>query len=108
MHDVDTLRAWMRGILIVTAICVTLFPLLYGFFSPWYRSRVGTALIFKSMSTALLIDYSVARVYIFPDASPAFNLVVYIALLVIICCASLFFTVTLLRLNFVKKEKDHV
>ncbi len=108
MHDIQSLRAWMEKILLVTAICVTLFPLLYGFFSPWYRSRVGTALVFKSSSTALLIDYSVARVYIFPDSSPLFNLIVYIVLLIIICCSSLFFTVTLLRLNFFGKEKQDV
>lgn len=108
MHDVDTLRAWMRGILVVTAICVTLFPLLYGVFSPWYRSRVGIALLFKSASTALLIDYSAARIYIFPDASPAFNLVVYLVLLVLICATSLFFTITLLHLNIFRKEKEHV
>ena len=104
MH-VDTLRAWMQGILIVTAICVTLFPLLYATFSPWYRSRVGTALLFKSISTALLIDYSAARIYIFPDASREFNLMVYIVLLVLICCSSLFFAITLMRLNFFPKEK---
>lgn len=108
MHDVDTLRSWMRVILLITAICVTLFPLLYALFSPWYRSRVGTALLFKSMSTALLIDYSAARVYIFPDASPKFNLIVYIILLVMICFSSLFFTITLLHLNFISKENEHV
>lgn len=106
MHDVQSLRAWMEKILLVTAICVTLFPLLYSIFSPWYKSRVGTALIFKSSSTALLVDYSAARVYIFPEASPVLNLVIYIALLILICCASLFFTITLLRLNFLGKEKN--
>jgi hypothetical protein len=95
----------MEGILVVTAICVTLFPLLYLLFSPWYRSRVGTALLFKSMSTALLIDYSAGRVYIWPEASARFNLVVYIVLLILICCTSIFFTTTLLHLNFLQREK---
>lgn len=108
MHDVETLRAWMRGMLIVTAVCVTLFPFLYATFSPWYRSRVGIALLFKSISTALLIDYSAARIYIFPDASRATNLIIYLVLLVLICATSLFFTITLLHLNFVPKEKKNV
>lgn len=108
MHDVDVLRAWMRGILVVTAICVSLFPLLYASFSPWYRSRVGVALLFKSTSTALLIDYSAARIFIFPDASREFNLIVYLVLLALICATSIFFTITLMRLNLFQKGKKNV
>jgi hypothetical protein len=97
----------MRAMLIVTAVCVTMFPVLYAVFSPWYRSRVGTALLFKSISTALLIDYSAARIYLFPDASARVNLTIYLVLLITICATSLFFTTTLLHLNFFSKENKN-
>lgn len=98
MRDVETLRHWSRVILIATAICVTLFPALYASFSPWYRSRLGIAVMLQSLSIALTIDYTAGRRYIFPTANDVVVLWVYIGLMSLVCLTSLFLTAVLLYL----------
>lgn len=108
MHDFDTLRAWIRVMLIVTAICVTLFPVLYATLSPWYRSKLGIAMMMKSLSTALLIDYAAIRTAVSPGPPTATSLLVYLCLLGLICLASLFITTNLLYLKFNSKGNSDV
>lgn len=108
MRDFETLRAWIKIMLLVTAICVTLFPVLYAITSPWYRSKLGIAMMMKSLSTALLIDYAAVRSYVSPGVPTATGLIVYLVLLSLICLASLFITMTLLYLKFNSKENEHV
>ena len=98
MRDVETLLHWSRVILIVTAICVTLFPVLYALFAPWYQSKLGIAVMLQSVSIALTIDYSAGRRYIFPDAAPSTILWIYIVLMSLVCLTSLFLTAVLLYL----------
>lgn len=99
MRDIETLRAWVKVMLLVTAICVTLFPVLYATLSPWYRSKLGIAMMLKSLSTALLIDYAALRAYLSPGAPTVTSLTAYLALLGLICVASLFITTTMLYLK---------
>lgn len=40
------------------SIPATLFPLVYGFTSPWWRTPIGRALMVKAVGLALLIDIS--------------------------------------------------
>lgn len=110
MRDVETLLHWSRVTLVVTAICVTLFPVLYASFSPWYRSRLGIAVMLQSVAIALTVDYSAGRRYIFPDAAPSTILWIYIVLMSLVCLTSLFLTAILLFLVFNPKveEKDNV
>lgn len=109
MRDVETLRSWIRVLLIVTAVCVTLFPVLYAIFSPWYRSKLGIAVLLQSLSIAVLIDYAAVVRYIVPDASLYVLLIVYFALLSLVCLTSLLQTSVLLILNFFNnKEHEHV
>jgi hypothetical protein len=100
MRDVETLRALSRVLLILTAICVTLFPVLYAVFSPWYRSKLGIAVMLQSVAIALTIDYSAGNRYVFPEAEMHVRLLVYIVLLSLVCLTSLFLTAVLLYINF--------
>ncbi|HET9785576.1 MAG TPA: hypothetical protein VFP47_00495 [Pyrinomonadaceae bacterium] len=108
MRDVETLQALVRVVLIVTAISVTLFPLLYASLATWYRSQLGIAVMLQSLSIALVIDYSAIRRYVFPGASTSTTLTVYLVLMSLVCLTSLFLTVTLLYLNFRPKEQKNV
>lgn len=109
MRDVETLIAWSRTLLWVTAVCVTLFPALYAMFSPWYQSKLGIAVMLQSMSIALTIDYSAANRFIFPDASIQVKLWIYLVLLSLVALTSLFLTAVLLYLNFTpRREKANV
>jgi hypothetical protein len=109
MRDVETLRNWVQILLLATAVCVTLFPALYATFSPWYRSKLGIAVMLQSLSIALTIDYAAVRSWIFPDAAPHVRLLVYLVLLSLVCLTSLFLTAVLLYLNFhTKKENTNV
>lgn len=47
-------------LLCVAAIPCTLFPLVFGLTSPWYRSLIGRALLVKSVGLAMLVDISLA------------------------------------------------
>lgn len=108
MRDVETLRVWVRVLLIVTAICVTSFPTLYAIFSPWYRSRLGWAVMLQSLAVAVVIDYAAGVRYIFPDAPLWILLNVYFVLLSLVCLTSLFLTAMMLHLNFhPKKEQEN-
>ncbi len=100
MRDVETLLSWTRALLWVTAVCVTLFPVLYAIFSPWYQSRLGIAVMLQSLSIALTIDYSVGNRYIFPDAPLYIKIYVYLVLLSLVCLTSLFLTAILLYLVY--------
>lgn len=108
MSDVETLRMWVRVMLLITAICVTLFPALYATLSPWYRSKLGIAMMLKSLSTALIIDYAAMRSWVSPGPPSSTSLTVYLVLLSLICLASLFITTTMLYLKFNSKENKNV
>lgn len=105
MRDVETLRTWVRELLLITSICVTLFPVLYALLAPWYRSKLGIAVMLQSVSIALTIDYAAWRRYIFSDAPPHVSLTVYLVLLSLVCLTSLFLTAVLLYLNFHTKKR---
>lgn len=109
MRDVETLRAWSRVLLWITAACVTLFPALYAAFSPWYRSNLGIAVMLQSVAIALTIDYSAANRFIFPDAPLHVRIWIYLVLLSLVALTSLFLTAVLMYLNFyTKKENENV
>lgn len=60
----------MAALLIMAAAPpATLFPLVYGFTAPWWRSLVGRALMVKAVGLALLIDVSIVY-QIFGDDYP--------------------------------------
>jgi hypothetical protein len=108
VHDLATLISWVKVLLLVTAVCVTLFPVLYAVLSPWYKSRLGIAMMLKSLSTALLIDYAAIRSWVSSGPPTAASLIVYLGLLGLICIASLFITTNLLYLKLKSKEYDNV
>ena len=45
-------------LVLAAAPAQTLFPIIYGVSSPWYRSLLGRALMTKAVALALLIDIS--------------------------------------------------
>jgi hypothetical protein len=49
------------------APAATLFPLLYGLTTPWWRSLIGRALMTKAVGLALLIDISLAYQWLGDD-----------------------------------------
>lgn len=56
--SLDTYDLIVRSLLWITAPAATLFPIIYGITSPWWRSLVGRALVVKGIAVALLIDLS--------------------------------------------------
>lgn len=105
LRDVEALIFATRVLVGITAFAVTLFPLLYGIFSIWYKSQLGIAVMLQSVSIALTVDYSAVRRIIFPDTSEA-ALVVYLVLLSFVCLTSLFLTFVLVYLNFTKPRRE--
>jgi len=61
--SVDTIAAVL---VLLAAPPATLFPLLYVWL-PWWRSAVGRALMVSSTGLALLIDVSLARMWLGED-----------------------------------------
>lgn len=55
----------LADMIVVVLICATvpaatLFPIVYGLTSPWWKSATGRALMVKSLATMLLIDFALA------------------------------------------------
>lgn len=51
---------WAVVLIVAAAPAATLFPIVYGFSSPWWRTLIGRALVTKAVGLALLIDISIA------------------------------------------------
>lgn len=53
-----SIEDWMVWLVRVAAVSQTLFVLLYGPLTPWWRNRVGRAIFTKALALALLLDIS--------------------------------------------------
>lgn len=53
-----SIEDWALWLVRVAAVSQTLFVLIYGPFSPWWRNRVGRAIFTKALALALLLDIS--------------------------------------------------
>jgi putative effector of murein hydrolase len=103
--DIDTALQWLKVISVITAICVTAFPLLY-LFSPWYRSQLGRAVMLQSISVAFAIDISVVYQYwrFTTDLQTLFF--INIGLLTFIAGTSIFLTTMLVIYNLTPNKEE--
>lgn len=103
-HDVQTVMHVSRIFLAITAVCVTLFPVLYGVFSPWYKSHLGRAVFLESLAIAMAIDISAYAQFWEIDNLLAI-LIINVVFLGFISVAALYLTAAMAYYNFYKKEK---
>ena len=61
-HDIEVLRAWIRIVALVAAICTTAVPVLYAF-SPWRSRRVGQLFMLQAVSFAAAMILTVLFSY---------------------------------------------
>jgi hypothetical protein len=101
--DMETVIEYIKIMLVVTGICVSLFPILY-LFSPWYRSHLGRAVMIQSMSVAFAIDISVVRAYWLQDMTVTALFLLNLVILAFIAGASMYLVVMLLYYNFQNRE----
>lgn len=87
------------GILLATAPAITLFSIIYGLTSPWYRTLIGRALFVSSSGLAMLVDISL--VYQWLGDNYALRDVVRISVFSYICLGAW------LKLTAVVSEKWH-
>lgn len=108
-NDVHTLQSIFRVVIVIAAVLVTIFPLLYGLFSPWYRSHLGRAVMLEALSVAFAIDIS-AYAQFFRTTTNARNIFwINVGFLIVISLASLYLTAALLYYNFrTNKEQANV
>lgn len=64
-HDIETYRAWMRAILLVTAIFTTALPVAYSF-SAWKATWLGRLFMFLALSFAWAMDVTTVFSFIRP------------------------------------------
>jgi hypothetical protein len=105
--DVESLLRWSRVVLTITAVCVTLFPVLYGLIAPWYRSHLGRAVLLQSVSVALAIDISAYAQFWTLTSDIQTMFVINLVFLGFICLASLYLTATLLYINMRKFNREN-
>lgn len=107
-HDVQVALQVRTIFLVVAAICVTIFPLLY-LRSPWYKSNLGRALMIQSVSVAFAIDISTVFHFWKFTADLFTLLIINIVMFGFIAGSSLFLTIMLFYYNFKpNKESEHV
>lgn len=59
-----SIEDWATWLIRIAAVSQTLFVILYGGFSPWWRNRVGRALFTKAFALMLLLDISLINQWI--------------------------------------------
>ena len=105
---IDTVLHWLKIVSVVTAVCVTAFPVLY-LFSPWYRSQLGRAVMLQSVSVAFAIDISVTYQFWRFTTDLQKLLYVNLGILIFIAATSVYLTAMLIIYNFTpQKEKADV
>lgn len=105
-EDVETIRQWTLVALTIAAFPITAFPLLYLCFSPWYKSQLGRAVLLKSCSVALAIDFSVVyRYWTFTDNLRAL-LITWFFIVIFIGVGASYQLGVLIWTNFVKPWKE--
>lgn len=102
--DIETIRQWTRVILTITAICVSVFPLLY-LFSPWYKSQLGRAMMLQSLSIAFAVDFSAVYQYWAFTENLKVLVTIRLFMFVFVGAASIYLTTMLIHLNF-KTHKE--
>lgn len=108
-HDVQTVMHVSRVFLAIAAVAVTIFPLLYGTLSPWYRSHLGRAVLLQSVSIAMAIDISAYGQFWAITEDLHKILIINVIFLGLITLTSLYLTAALVYYNFSpKKEKANV
>ena len=92
-HDMNTAVIIGRLLLIIATVTATSFPVLY-WFSPWYRSRLGQAIMLQAVTLALTIWLKFTLTFFLADGPKSFlqwtNVIVLFLVIV--------FTSTLTRL----------
>lgn len=104
-HDVQTVMQVSRIFLAIAAGCVTVFPLLYGLLSPWYKSHLGRAVLLQSLSIALVIDITAYAQFWNITTDLHKIMVINVVFLGLVALTSLYLTATLVYYNFTQKEK---
>lgn len=107
-NDAHTLLIVIRVVLAIAAIATTIFPVLY-FFSPWWRSHLGRAVMLEALSVAFAIDITAYAQFFRTTNNIWVIFWVNLSFLVFISLASLYLTAALLYYNFrPKKENTNV
>lgn len=109
-HDINVLRAWIRIVLIVAAICTTAVPLLYSF-SPWRSRRLGQLFMLQAVSFAVAIDLSLLFSYWRPKTTEDNILLLFwvdasVLTMIAISTAALAWMMVLLNYRKKKGRKD--
>jgi len=106
-EDLETLYWWVRVCLVIAAVCTTSFPLLFAF-SPWYKSRLGRAIMIQAVAFSAIMDLTV--LFMFWELSIAARLWVNAVGLSFIAVATAYLTWNLWLANYrvrqIKKEKE--
>lgn len=101
-HDINVLRAWIRIVLLVAAICTTAVPILYSF-SPWRSRRVGQLFMLQALSFAAAIDMSLLFAYWRPrNILMLFWVDAFVLTAIAVSTAALAWL--MVRLNYLKKK----
>lgn len=105
-RDVHTLLTVIRVVLIIAALAVTIFPLLYGFIAPWYKSHLGRAVMLEALSVAFAIDITAYAQFFRTSKNIWFIFWINLMFLVFISLASLYLTAALVYYNIRTKNEE--
>lgn len=105
-HDLETLMHWLKGFLIVAAICTTLFPLVWAF-SPWWSTAVGRLVMLQSVAFALAIDATLYFQVVEIDMDHILTIFwVQAVIFGLIALASVSLTYTVIRMNYFSRKEE--
>jgi branched-subunit amino acid ABC-type transport system permease component len=103
-HDVQTLRQWLRIVMIITAFCSTALPLVYSL-TGWRKFKTGRLFMLLSLSFATAIDVTV----LFSFWRPKNVLVIFwvdALLFTFIAAASLSLIILVIKMNYLRWKES--
>lgn len=109
LQDSHTLFVLFRILLVIAACCSMAFPALF-LFSPWYKTKLGRAFMFQTLTLAVGVDLWLLALLGQPErvesrfAEEPDRFYVYAAFLVMIICSTAWLTIMLWVYNY--RERD--
>ena len=101
----ETYVFWVTICLVFAAISATMFPIMY-MFSPWYKSHLGRALMFKAIAFAMAVDFTLLFYIWTPPLAVAFWISAFVYTFIAVTAGGL--TLMLWYNNYYRKDNNEL
>jgi len=101
-HDIHTLQAWIRIVVLIAAFCTNSVPVIYATF-PWRARPIGRLFMYQALSLSMAMDLTA----LFSYWKPKDVLVVFwvdALVITLIAATSLMMAIFMLKIRFTRRD----